>query len=122
MISVLFCDASQIIRKSFRRLMEFEKNIVVVGEAENLRDTVRLTSELKPNVVVLDCHMPEDQDVSPSQLKAFFETVESRLVAISVYVDDQTKRFAESFGAKSVVDKAHLVSELVPAIRWAAAK
>ncbi|HMI50159.1 MAG TPA: response regulator [Candidatus Saccharimonadales bacterium] len=122
MISVLFCDASQIIRKSFRRLMEFEKNIVIVGEAETFSDTVRLTNELKPNVVVLDCQMPEDKAVSPSQIKEFFGTVESRLVAISAFIDDKTKRLAESFGAKSLVDKAHLVSELVPAIRVAATK
>jgi len=102
--------------------MEFEKNIVIVGEAETFSDTVRLTNELKPNVVVLDCQMPEDKAVSPSQIKEFFGTVESRLVAISAFIDDKTKRLAESFGAKSLVDKAHLVSELVPAIRVAATK
>ena len=45
-------------RRGFRRILEDEPDIEVTGEAGDGAEAVRLAQELKPNVVVMDCAMP----------------------------------------------------------------
>src|SRR4030095_4261415 len=56
--SVLLVDDHALVRRGFRRMLEDDPSIRVVGEASNVEEAVRLTLELKPNVVVMDCAMP----------------------------------------------------------------
>lgn len=117
MIQILVADGNTVLRKAVRRLLDFEKDMMIVGEAENFKDTVRLTQELLPDVVVLDCDMPASEAVPPSAIKHLFETVTSQLLGISVFVDGQPAPLAQSFGAKMSLDKVTLTAKLVAAIR-----
>src|SRR6476469_262295 len=56
---VLLCDDVALLREMLRYALEEGDDIVVVGEADNGIDGVRLTHELKPDLVVLDLAMPE---------------------------------------------------------------
>ena len=49
---------SRLVRRGFRRLLEDDPSIVVVGEASDGDEAIRLAAELKPRVVVMDCAMP----------------------------------------------------------------
>lgn len=57
-IRVLVCDDVAMLRELIRYELEEDDDVVVVGEAENGIDSVRLVKELRPNVVVLDLAMP----------------------------------------------------------------
>jgi DNA-binding NarL/FixJ family response regulator len=57
-ITVLLAEDHQIVREGFRSLLEHERDIEVVGEAENGRQAVQLTRKLRPAVVVMDIAMP----------------------------------------------------------------
>ena len=59
MITVLLVDDHALVRRGFRRLLEDEPDIKVIGEAGNGREAVELTSQLRPKVVVMDYAMPE---------------------------------------------------------------
>ena len=58
-ISVLLVDDHSLVRRGFRRILEDEEGMQIVGEASNGVEAIRLASELKPKVVVMDLSMPE---------------------------------------------------------------
>lgn len=58
-IAVLLVEDHLIVREGLRRLLESEKDIVVVGEAGSGRKAVELTRDLDPDVVVMDIAMPQ---------------------------------------------------------------
>jgi DNA-binding NarL/FixJ family response regulator len=57
-ITVLLADDHTILREGFRRLLELENDLEVVGEAPDGRQAVALAKQLRPAVVVMDIAMP----------------------------------------------------------------
>ncbi|HEY7450661.1 MAG TPA: response regulator transcription factor, partial [Vicinamibacterales bacterium] len=57
-ITVLLADDHSLVRRGFRRILEDDASIAVVGEASDGDEAIRLAAELKPRVVVMDCAMP----------------------------------------------------------------
>ena len=60
-ITVLLVDDHGLVRRGFRRMLEDEPDIAVVGEASDGDEAIRLARELKPNVIVMDCALPTDE-------------------------------------------------------------
>jgi DNA-binding NarL/FixJ family response regulator len=58
-ITVLLADDHALVRRGFRRMLEDDPEISVVGEASTGKEAVRLACELRPKVIVMDCAMPE---------------------------------------------------------------
>src|SRR2546422_11509430 len=57
-ITVLLVDDHSLVRRGFRRILEDDPDIVVVGEASDGDEAIRLTRKLQPRVVVMDCALP----------------------------------------------------------------
>ena len=55
---VLIADDQALVRVGLRKILEFEPDIEVVGEAGNGEDAVRQTDRLRPDVVLMDIRMP----------------------------------------------------------------
>ena len=58
-IRVLLADDHRLVRIGFRRLLDDEADMEVVGEANNGREAIDLAESLRPDVIVLDVAMPE---------------------------------------------------------------
>jgi DNA-binding NarL/FixJ family response regulator/class 3 adenylate cyclase len=58
-IRVLIADDQALVRSGFRMILETQKGVEVVGDAENGLQAVQLAEELKPDVVLMDIRMPE---------------------------------------------------------------
>src|SRR6266566_4544260 len=56
-ISVLLVDDHSLVRRGFRRMLEDEPDIHVVGEASDGEEAVKLTRSLKPQVVAMDLEL-----------------------------------------------------------------
>ena len=121
-ITVLVADDKEVVLSSIRLLLGSDPEISIVGEAANFRQTLQRTSELKPHIVLMDLHMPDDSSVSPQEIKSVLNTLGSRLIAMSFWNDENTQTLAESLGAVVLLDKMKLVTDLIPAIKATSVK
>jgi two-component system, NarL family, response regulator NreC len=116
-IKVLVADDNEIVRSTIIRMLKTDTGLDVIGEASNFAQTLELVDSLKPDIVLLDLHMPDERDYVPESVKLQVLEHAGCILAISVWNDDEAKALAEQFGAKALIDKARLFSELIPAIK-----
>ena len=57
-ITVLLADDSGMVRKEFRKILELEDDLKVVGEAKNGHQAVAMAKKLRPALVLMDVTMP----------------------------------------------------------------
>jgi DNA-binding NarL/FixJ family response regulator len=113
-IKVLLADDSQAIRSAIRKTLEEEPRIEIVAEASTFAETIQKIADFKPEVLLLDLHLPEKREFTPELVKAQLQSVCT--LAVSLSNDDEAKALAESYGAVSLLDKMNLYSEVIPAI------
>jgi DNA-binding NarL/FixJ family response regulator len=119
-VRLLIADDAPVIRKAIKGLLAQESSIEILGEAENFNQAMSMASTLKPDVILLDLHMTDNAAYEPGIVKNQFFVCRSRVVAMSLAQDEETKNLAEEFGAVAILDKANLYDVLIPTI-WKAA-
>lgn len=120
MTKVLLVDDHALVRRGFRRLLEDEPDIEVVGEAGNGREAVELAAKLKPDVVVMDYAMPELDGVQAT-LEIKRQSAGTAVVMLSMHSDDNYRRNAMDAGARGYLLKNDVDLDLAVAIREVAA-
>ena len=114
-IEVLLADDSWVVRRAIRQLLAGQIGIKIVGEAADFAQTITMAHELNPQIVILDLHMPDDNNISPQVVKSHLNHG-SQVLVISIWNDEDSKKLAEDLGAKVFLDKMNLAHTLVPAI------
>ena len=115
-IGLLLADDSNVARHAIRRLLEEEPNIELVAEAVCFEDVIRMAAELKPDVVLIDLHMRDEREFDPASTKSRLLGCAKRILAMSLWVDAESRALATDYGAAKLLDKACLASELIPAL------
>jgi len=115
-ISVLLVDDHSLVRRGFRRLLEDEPDMTVVGEAGDGTEAVRLAKQLKPTVVVMDCAMPGTSGLIATR-KILETTPEQAILMLSMHSEETLVRQALEAGARGYVLKNAVDLELPAAIR-----
>ena len=98
-IRVLLADDSAIMLEAIRKLLDEEPQIQTVGEASTFASAVQMIADLKPDVLLLDLHMPQKRGLHAPLVKAQLSSVEYTL-AISFANDEEAKSLAASYGAE----------------------
>jgi chemotaxis response regulator CheB len=116
-ISVVVAEDSDSIRGMIRRILSDDPEILVVGEARNFSDTVITVADLKPTVVLLDLHMPDEHDYPPHFVKDKLLGSTAHVIAMSIWTEDDAKELAARYGAQLLLDKVTLGTELIPVLK-----
>jgi len=115
-IRILVADDHAIVREGTCRVLQQEPDFEVVAEAGDGEETVRLTAELKPDVVLIDIVMPKLNGIEATkQIKKLCPT--TAVLVLSAYDDDQFVFGLLQAGAAGYLLKSVHGRELVAAVR-----
>jgi DNA-binding NarL/FixJ family response regulator len=119
MVTVLLADDHPLVRTSILRILHSDPTVEVVGEASDFDETLAKAHKTRPDVLILDLHMPCDPGFSINEICAQLSCY--RVLGISFANDDDARAVAASIGAIELLDKIKLVKELIPSIMRIAA-
>jgi len=115
-ITVLLADDHALVRRGFRRLLEDDDELAVVGEASNGEEAIALAASLAPHVIVMDCAMPGTSGLAA--IKVILEQRPSaRILMLSMHSEETLVRQAMASGARGYVLKNSAGEELIEAIQ-----
>ena len=119
-ISVLLVDDHSLVRKGFRRILEDDPELQVVGEAGDGLEAVRLARELQPQVIVMDMAMP-GLDGIQATTEILRHLPNTAILMLSMYSEENYVRNALDAGARGFVLKNAMDVDLAAAIKDLAA-
>ena len=115
-LKVLLVDDHALVRRGFRRMLEDEPSFQVVGEASDGLEAVQLAEQLKPEVIVMDCALPQINGIEASR-RILMRMPGISILMLSMHSEDTLVRQALEAGAKGYVLKNAMDLDLVSAIK-----
>jgi DNA-binding NarL/FixJ family response regulator len=115
-ITVLLADDHALVRRGFRRMLEDDPGIAVVGEAGDGAEAVRLALALKPQVIVMDSAMPQMGGLEATR-KIHEILPNAAVLVLSMHSEDTLVRQAMDAGARGYVLKNAANLDLVAVVR-----
>jgi DNA-binding NarL/FixJ family response regulator len=115
-ISVLLVDDHRLVRRGFRRLLEDDSAIAVVGEAGDGDEAIRMASALRPQVIVMDCALPGTNGLQAA--RAIHQAQpEAAVLMLSMHSEDTWVRQAMEAGARGYILKNAMDLDLAAAVK-----
>jgi DNA-binding NarL/FixJ family response regulator len=118
-IRVVLADDQTLLRKGFRMILEAEEDMVVVGEAADGHDAVRLVTLYSPDVVLMDIRMPDLDGIEATRAISALD-VGTRVLVLTTFDLDEYAFSALRAGASGFLLKDVPPHELTQAIRTVA--
>jgi two-component system, NarL family, invasion response regulator UvrY len=119
-IRVLLVDDHAVVREGYRRLLERDESLAVVGEAAAMAEALMLDAQLQPDVIVLDIALPGVSGIEILR-RLIARRPDARVLMFSMYQDGIYATHAMNAGAFGYLSKASAPDLLVSAVRTVAA-
>jgi DNA-binding NarL/FixJ family response regulator len=119
-ITVLLADDHSLVRRGFRRMLEDDPSIVVVGEASDGAEVIALAARLKPQVIVMDCAMPKTSGLDATR-QILRDAPGVAILMLSMHSEATLVKQALAAGARGYILKSALDLDLAAAVKRVAA-
>jgi DNA-binding NarL/FixJ family response regulator len=119
-ITVLLVDDHSLVRRGFRRMLEDDQAIQVVGEAEDGRQAVDLAAELHPQVVVMDFALPSMNGAVAAR-QILRSAPHTAILILSMHAEPAYVRTCLEAGVRGYLLKNAMDLEMVAAVKQVAA-
>lgn len=115
-LRIFICDDHELVRVGLRSLLEAESGYRVVGEAGDAESAVKLASDLRPDVVLMDVRLPGRSGIEACRdIRSAHPEIS--VIILTAYADDEALFSSIMAGAAGYVLKQIRGSDLVGAIR-----
>ncbi|MHC4213742.1 MAG: response regulator [Planctomycetota bacterium] len=114
-IKVLLADDHDSFRDGLRELFEKEKDIEIVGQANDGQQAVKMAKELLPDIVIMDITMPNLNGIDATQ-QITEKLTQTKVLVLSATQDQHLAGKVLKAGAKGYVPKDAIYNELINAI------
>jgi DNA-binding NarL/FixJ family response regulator len=111
---ILIADDNERVRSGIKSLLALEPECEVCGEAHDGEDAIAKARELHPDLILLDISMPGMNGLDAA--RALRQVSNCKILIMSQHDPTVLKSRALSAGAQGCLDKARLVTDLMPAI------
>jgi DNA-binding NarL/FixJ family response regulator len=115
-ITVLLAEDHTVVREGFRKMIEMEADLEVVGEAKDGQEAVAMTKELHPAVVLMDMTMPLLNGLQATRQILEAEPT-TKVLMLSAYNDEAYVEGATNCGAMGYLIKQTSTGSVCHAIR-----
>jgi DNA-binding NarL/FixJ family response regulator len=119
-LKVLLVDDHALVRRGFRRILEDESSFQIVGEASDGLEAIERAEELRPDVIVMDCALPQVNGIEASR-RILQKQPNIAILMLSMHSENTLVRQALDAGAKGYILKNAMDLDLVSAIKKIAA-
>jgi len=117
-IRVLIVDDITDTRENIKRMLQFDSLIEVAGMARSGREAIDLSTQVKPDVIIMDINMPDMDGITATEaIRRKFPYVQ--VVILSVQNDPNYMRRAMQAGVRDFLTKPPAIEDLTAAIRRA---
>ena len=116
MIKILIADDQELIRESLKIVLDMNKDMEVIGLAENGHKVLDLLKKTVPDIILMDIRMPElDGVLCTKAVKEKYSNV--KIIILTTFDDDEYVYYALKYGASGYLLKGCSVQELTAAIQ-----
>ena len=119
-ITVLLADDHALVRRGFKRLLEDDQALHVVGEASNGDEAIQLAASLRPDVIVMDAAMPGTNGLLATKAIVAARP-DAAVLMLSMHSEDTLVRQALDAGARGYILKNAIDLDLASAVKRVAA-
>jgi two-component system, NarL family, invasion response regulator UvrY len=120
MIRIALVDDHELVRTGFRMILSKEADMDIVGEAASGEEALQLAKKLKPDVMLMDVHMPGISGMEATE-RLTKSGLSVRVIVVTVQDEQPFPRRLLEAGASGYLTKACPAQELVTAVREVAA-
>ena len=115
-INVLLVDDHCLVRQGIKQILELEKDLFVIGQANNGEEAIVQVQELKPDIVLLDINMPKLNGIHTLRRLKGIDS-EIKVIMLTFYEDSEYLFEALNLGANGYILKDAESDSLIKAIR-----
>lgn len=115
-IRILIVDDNVGTRENVGRLLYFEQDMEVIGQAINGQQGIDMAEDLKPHIVLMDINMPDMDGITATE-KMSVKTPYSQVIIMSVQAERDYMKRAMAAGARDFQPKPFTADELISCIR-----
>ena len=119
-MSVLVVDDDELTRTGLRALLSTERDLTVVGEAADGAQVLRLATELRPDIVLMDVRMPGMDGIAATKLLRGEMEDPPKVVVITTFENDEYVYDALHAGASGFLLKRARSAQIAHALRLVA--
>ncbi|MEO5925716.1 MAG: response regulator transcription factor [Bryobacteraceae bacterium] len=113
---ILLADDHSVVRHGFRRIIDAQEDMEVVGEVSNGREAVEQATALQPDIIIMDVTMPELNGIEATRRIAD-SVPRARVLALSMHRDSVYVREILRAGARGYLLKDSSEGDLIAAVR-----